>query len=950
MKRKIFSLLALVMSVMTASAYELNAVTSEQGSISFTVGETTNATTAEEGQTVTVIITPSTGWVVNQPSGTWYAAVAATRTDIDLLKDVTLTFDSEDATTKAKTYHFTMARANVEISSTYKKLLTNSDITIENITALTYTGSALQPGVTVKDGSTPLVQGTDYTVSYSNNVNAALSTATQNAPTVTVTAVSTSEKYAGTTSKTFTINKAAGSISYSMASVGKTFGDPAFTNELTVVGDGTLGYASDNASVATVNPTTGEVTIVGSGDANITATVADKEGGNYTYATTTASYALGVGTATMTVGSDGFSGTYDEKAHGITVTAPEGATVKYGTASGTYDLTESPTYTDAGAYTVYYQVTKPNFTTVSAFAVVYIDQAAGTLSYATTSVAKAFGDPDFTNELTFTGDGFVSYASSNESVATVDAMTGEVIIVGAGEATITAIVEDGKNYLYATTSASYKLTVGTTGMTVTAEGFTGTYDEKAHGITVTAPEGATVKYGTAADSYELTENPTYTDAGEYTVYYQVTKEGFTTVTGSAVVTISQAAGSLSYATTAVSKKAEDEAFTNALTITGDGTVTYASSDEQVATVDETGKVTIVGAGQATITATVADGKNYSYATKTASYRLGVDMEPAGPTIDVDATNAENGSQEVNNVKMEMAIDESRETTQTEIIVVNPETGAEETRTVTVVPIILENIVIPAQTDATATDKKELTVTIPGSQLSADGQTLYLVTGIKKGALKSNEPTAVVTGVILPELAMPLDIEEGALKTDDGGSMTVISPLALLDDYAVMPVLQDNLKDGKLEALVEAPARYWTLACGVDVQVPEGVKVYKCCLSDDGKRVVTKQLSKEVLGGIIKANNGVMILGEKGSSYTVVAQYNQGITKVATTDAKSYGDDNLLTPVIEALHFEAGQVLVLKDDQWHPIKADEKLTPACKAVLVMPKAQTADENKDNNNEN
>jgi len=794
-------LLALVMSVMTASAigdptYSLTKAngSEEHGTISFTVGENTNATSAKEGETVTVIVTPSTGWVVNQASGTWYAAVAATRTDIDLLKDVTLTFDSEDATTKAKTYHFTMARANVEISCTYKKLLTNSDITIEDITAPTYTGSALQPGVTVKDGSTPLVQGTDYTVSYSNNVNAGLSTATQNAPTVTVTAVSTSEKYAGTTSKTFTINKAAGSISYPTASVAKAFGDANFTNGLSLVGDGNVSYRSDNWAVADVDQTTGEVTIKGTGDATITATVEDKEGGNYTYATTTASYVLGV---------------------------------------------------------------------------------------------------------------------------------------------------------------------GSTGMTVTAEGFTGTYDEKAHGITVTAPEGATVKYGTAADSYELTENPTYTDAGEYTVYYQVTKENFTTVTGSAKVTISKAAGTLSYATTTVSKKAEDEAFTNELTFTGDGTVAYASSDEQVATVDETGKVTIVGAGETTITATVTDGKNYTYATKTASYKLAVEVEPtpepepvepAGPTIDVDATNAENGSQEVNNVKMEMAIDESRETTQTEIIVVNPETGAEEKRTVTMVPIILEKIVIPAQTDATATDKKELTVTIPGSQLSADGQTLYVVTGIKKDALKSNEPTAVVTGVILPELAMPLDIEEGALKTDDGGSMRVISPLALLDDYAVMPVLQDNLKDGKLEALVEAPARYWTLSCGVDVQVPEGVKVYKCCLSDDGKRVVTKQLSKEVLGGIIKANNGVMILGEKGNTYTVVAQYNQGITKVATTDAKSYGEDNLLTPVIEALHFEAGQVLVLKDDQWHPIKADEKLTPACKAVLVMPKAQAADENKDNNNEN
>ena len=292
MKRKIFSLLALVMSVMTASAYELNAVTSEQGSISFTVGETTNATTAEEGQTVTVIITPSTGWVVNQASGTWYAAVAATRTDIDLLKDVTLTFDSEDATTKAKTYHFTMARANVEISCTYKKLLTNSDITIEDITAPTYTGSALQPGVTVKDGSTPLVAGTDYTVSYSNNVNAGTATAT-------VTAVSTSEKYAGTTSKTFTINKAAGSISFPTASVAKAFGDANFTNGLSLVGDGNVSYRSDNWAVADVDQTTGEVTIKGIGDATITATVEDKEGGNYTYATTTASYVLGVGTATI---------------------------------------------------------------------------------------------------------------------------------------------------------------------------------------------------------------------------------------------------------------------------------------------------------------------------------------------------------------------------------------------------------------------------------------------------------------------------------------------------------------------------------------------------------------------------------------------------------------------------------------------------------------------------
>ena len=84
------------------------------------------------------------------------------------------------------------------------------------------------------------------------------------------------------------------------------------------------------------------------------------------------------------------------------------------------------------------------------------------------------------------------------------------------------------------------------------------------------------------------------------------------------------AGSISYVTTAVDKTTADEAFTNELTKTGDGTVSYTSSKEAVATVDaSTGEVTIVGAGETTITATVADSDTYTYATKTASYTLTV---------------------------------------------------------------------------------------------------------------------------------------------------------------------------------------------------------------------------------------------------------------------------------------------------------------------------------------
>lgn len=88
------------------------------------------------------------------------------------------------------------------------------------------------------------------------------------------------------------------------------------------------------------------------------------------------------------------------------------------------------------------------------------------------------------------------------------------------------------------------------------------------------------------------------------------------------ITPQKTADSISYATTTVSKTTASEAFTNPLTNTGDGTVSYASSKTDVAEVNaSTGLVTIKGAGETTITATVADSDTYTYATKTASYTL-----------------------------------------------------------------------------------------------------------------------------------------------------------------------------------------------------------------------------------------------------------------------------------------------------------------------------------------
>ena len=78
------------------------------------------------------------------------------------------------------------------------KRLTHSDITIATIPDQTYSGSEICPEISVKDGETTLILGTDYTVECANNVSAGTAN-------MTITGMG---DYAGSISKTFEILKA----------------------------------------------------------------------------------------------------------------------------------------------------------------------------------------------------------------------------------------------------------------------------------------------------------------------------------------------------------------------------------------------------------------------------------------------------------------------------------------------------------------------------------------------------------------------------------------------------------------------------------------------------------------------------------------------------------------------------------------------------------------------
>jgi carbon monoxide dehydrogenase subunit G len=95
-----------------------------------------------------------------------------------------------------------------------------------------------------------------------------------------------------TTTVEVTVSKKDGSITFATADFTKHVGDAAFTNPVTIVGDGTVSYSSDNEKVAKVNPTTGEVTIVGKGLATIKASTIDTD--MFAYKTKTTQYTLKV--------------------------------------------------------------------------------------------------------------------------------------------------------------------------------------------------------------------------------------------------------------------------------------------------------------------------------------------------------------------------------------------------------------------------------------------------------------------------------------------------------------------------------------------------------------------------------------------------------------------------------------------------------------------------------
>ncbi|MCD8012341.1 MAG: fibronectin type III domain-containing protein [Lachnospiraceae bacterium] len=159
---------------------------------------------------------------------------------------ITITGNNYYTGTITKT--FNIISNTVDISSC--NLLLSSE-------SFTYDGTAKTPDITAEYGTTTLVNGTDYTVAYSNNVNAGTATAT-------ATGIG---NYTGTAALDFTIDKAELSLNATVTDSTIKLGS---TTQITATctGGTITSYESSNTSVATVDGN-GLVTGISNGTAAI---------------------------------------------------------------------------------------------------------------------------------------------------------------------------------------------------------------------------------------------------------------------------------------------------------------------------------------------------------------------------------------------------------------------------------------------------------------------------------------------------------------------------------------------------------------------------------------------------------------------------------------------------------------------------------------------------------
>ena len=496
--------------------------------------------------------------------------------------------------------------------------LSTAGIAITGADNLVYTGTAQTPGLTVTLGSKTLTEITDYKAVYTNNTNA-----TTQASKAKVTITGTGN-YTGTASEEFVIKKAALTITAEDKTI-KYGEEPQFTAKYdgfvngetettTGVLNGTLAFACDYVKAGSVdNSKVGTYAITPSG---LTSANYDISFVNGTLKVEQATGQVTIDAiGEKTFGDADFVLSVDK--HGsdgaLTYTSSDEDVLEV-------DNTGKVTLKKAGTATITVSMAADtNHTAATNSIDITVARKAATLQVTEVSYTATYGDPDIDLGLQKEGESVVTYTSTKSDVAT--AADGKLHIVGAGDATITLSMEQSTNYLAANVTISVK--VNPAALTVTADNKSTDYGTDAPAFTVkydgfqngdTADKEGVLSGTLGFDCSYKKGDATNGKAGTYDIIPKgLNADNYTIDYVKGTLTVRKVESSVSIEEVAA-KTYGDATFD--LTVTKSGSTAapeYASSDTSVLTVDATGKVTIKGAGTATVTVTLPQDDNYNQA-------------------------------------------------------------------------------------------------------------------------------------------------------------------------------------------------------------------------------------------------------------------------------------------------------------------------------------------------
>lgn len=261
------------------------------------------------------------------------------------------------------------------------------------------------------------------------------------------------------------------------------------------------------------------------------------------------------------------------------------------------------------------------------------ENCSGELTDSTAEVAKAehpnpptnVNVDDENNTFTFNGTSGVTYEYSTDGGASWTDIT---VDSGTGVGTVTVgnvIVNTGDLQVRAKETDGYKASdviSNTSAYTATLEGSVSLSGTAKYGETLTATvtgaqQGAVLTYTFCADDTVLQQGSSNTykivsaEAIGKQITVKVSAEGYIGTVNDTSDTVAKADGVLTLKQTEFTPTFGDEAFKLGCSRTGDGTISYKVSDEKVIKVSDTGEVTIVGAGSATVTVSLSETECYT---------------------------------------------------------------------------------------------------------------------------------------------------------------------------------------------------------------------------------------------------------------------------------------------------------------------------------------------------